>query len=386
MLNEVADATYSSPSPVRRLGGRESSSAAYVGEVGGHGQPRRRATPIPDWDEDDLYDDYVEEEEDENDHRGPFFEVEYTPNPDYLPPEPDSPDGSEPQHFFGFNRFGFPVDDYNSDDDGSYGPDSVLDEDEIDLDEDSDLDADGREYYSSDTSGAHNEDATYYDSEEEHEDSLPPEGSLSVDEDQGREVGEQGTSRTRNELEVSREDDEESAVQGSPRARDDPEEEARGDREESVASAASSSEMPGVRKRNAAGAAAAGQNSSTEPASKRRRTATATASTSATTTDTPSRRRAAPPSAEGSEAKKEAKAEDDDKFFSDEEKDEEDEILDLSKEDELPANLLVEKPDNSVRLGKLQCVICMDDATNLMITHCGSFLSPFLRWFSLKLR
>ena len=31
------------------------------------------------------------------------------------------------------------------------------------------------------------------------------------------------------------------------------------------------------------------------------------------------------------------------------------------------------KPDTSIKLSAFQCVICMDDVTNLTVTHCGKF-------------
>ncbi|KAJ3550813.1 hypothetical protein NPX13_g11456 [Xylaria arbuscula] len=49
----------------------------------------------------------------------------------------------------------------------------------------------------------------------------------------------------------------------------------------------------------------------------------------------------------------------------------ESETIDLSNATEVPANLLAPKVDNRVKIGKFQCVICMDDTTALTVTHCG---------------
>lgn len=55
----------------------------------------------------------------------------------------------------------------------------------------------------------------------------------------------------------------------------------------------------------------------------------------------------------------------------------EEEVLDLTGND-MPEELLKPKVDNRVKLTKFQCVICMDDVSNLTVTHCGKFLSsPF---------
>ncbi|RYO81250.1 hypothetical protein DL766_000266 [Monosporascus sp. MC13-8B] len=45
--------------------------------------------------------------------------------------------------------------------------------------------------------------------------------------------------------------------------------------------------------------------------------------------------------------------------------------IDLSNVDEVPTALMAPKVDNRVKLGKFQCVICMDDVTALTVTHCG---------------
>lgn len=48
------------------------------------------------------------------------------------------------------------------------------------------------------------------------------------------------------------------------------------------------------------------------------------------------------------------------------------EVYDLTRsEDELPEELLKSEEDDSVKLSKFECIICMDAATNLTVTHCG---------------
>ncbi|KAI0976133.1 hypothetical protein F4678DRAFT_469176 [Xylaria arbuscula] len=47
------------------------------------------------------------------------------------------------------------------------------------------------------------------------------------------------------------------------------------------------------------------------------------------------------------------------------------ETIDLSNATEVPAELMAPKVDNRVKLGKFQCVICMDDTKELTVTHCG---------------
>ncbi|ORY59214.1 uncharacterized protein BCR38DRAFT_351986 [Pseudomassariella vexata] len=47
------------------------------------------------------------------------------------------------------------------------------------------------------------------------------------------------------------------------------------------------------------------------------------------------------------------------------------EVLDLSEATEVSKELLQPKVDNRVKLSKFNCVICMDDVSNLTVTHCG---------------
>ncbi|ROV89913.1 hypothetical protein VSDG_08240 [Cytospora chrysosperma] len=48
------------------------------------------------------------------------------------------------------------------------------------------------------------------------------------------------------------------------------------------------------------------------------------------------------------------------------------EVFDLTKsEDGVPEELMKPKEDNSIKLSKFECIICMDAANNLTVTHCG---------------
>jgi hypothetical protein len=49
------------------------------------------------------------------------------------------------------------------------------------------------------------------------------------------------------------------------------------------------------------------------------------------------------------------------------------EVVDLVDKDDIPEELLASQQDNKhwVKLGGLDCVICMDNATDLTVTHCG---------------
>lgn len=50
-------------------------------------------------------------------------------------------------------------------------------------------------------------------------------------------------------------------------------------------------------------------------------------------------------------------------------------FIDLVDRTEPPAELLKPLEDRRIRLGSFQCVICMDDATGLTVTHCGMTIS-----------
>jgi hypothetical protein len=45
--------------------------------------------------------------------------------------------------------------------------------------------------------------------------------------------------------------------------------------------------------------------------------------------------------------------------------------IDLTEANEVPEELLKPEEDNRVKISAFQCVICMDDATSLTVTHCG---------------
>ncbi|KAI1335710.1 hypothetical protein F5Y15DRAFT_419590 [Xylariaceae sp. FL0016] len=47
------------------------------------------------------------------------------------------------------------------------------------------------------------------------------------------------------------------------------------------------------------------------------------------------------------------------------------ESIDLSNATGVPDELMAPKVDNRTKLGKFQCIICMDDVTALTVTHCG---------------
>lgn len=48
------------------------------------------------------------------------------------------------------------------------------------------------------------------------------------------------------------------------------------------------------------------------------------------------------------------------------------EVFDLTKsEDGVPEELMKLKEDDSIKLSKFECIICMDAANNLTVTHCG---------------
>jgi DNA-directed RNA polymerase subunit RPC12/RpoP len=45
--------------------------------------------------------------------------------------------------------------------------------------------------------------------------------------------------------------------------------------------------------------------------------------------------------------------------------------IDLTETNEVPEELLTPEEDKRIKLSAFQCVICMDDVTNLTVTHCG---------------
>lgn len=52
------------------------------------------------------------------------------------------------------------------------------------------------------------------------------------------------------------------------------------------------------------------------------------------------------------------------------------EIIDLVDTDIPPLASKPPPPKNEIRLSAFQCVICMDDVTNLTVTHCGTPSPP----------
>ncbi|KAM7193290.1 hypothetical protein V8F20_008485 [Naviculisporaceae sp. PSN 640] len=46
-------------------------------------------------------------------------------------------------------------------------------------------------------------------------------------------------------------------------------------------------------------------------------------------------------------------------------------VVDLADTETVPESILKQKPKNEVKLSTFQCVICMDDCTDLTVTHCG---------------
>lgn len=52
------------------------------------------------------------------------------------------------------------------------------------------------------------------------------------------------------------------------------------------------------------------------------------------------------------------------------EEDEPADIIDLV-DDDVPPPPPRPKSENQIKLGNMQCSICMDDMTNLTVTHCG---------------
>lgn len=51
--------------------------------------------------------------------------------------------------------------------------------------------------------------------------------------------------------------------------------------------------------------------------------------------------------------------------------------IDLTEANEVPEDLRKPDVDNRIKISKFQCVICMDDATTLTVTHCGKSMCLF---------
>lgn len=61
--------------------------------------------------------------------------------------------------------------------------------------------------------------------------------------------------------------------------------------------------------------------------------------------------------------------------------DDDQKLFDLTKDDNIPEELMAapkEDSDNSTKLGAFECIICMDSATDLTVTHCGMLPPPLL--------
>ena len=57
------------------------------------------------------------------------------------------------------------------------------------------------------------------------------------------------------------------------------------------------------------------------------------------------------------------------------------EPIDLTETNKVPDSVLLLKPKNEVKLSSFQCVICMEDVTDLTVTHCGKTSPPKVLYF-----
>ncbi|KAI1143928.1 hypothetical protein F5Y05DRAFT_363041 [Hypoxylon sp. FL0543] len=117
--------------------------------------------------------------------------------------------------------------------------------------------------------------------------------------------------------------------------------------------------MPSTRKRTVA--AANGEPRPTAP--KRRRTSRASPSSSGRLNKTRSKQTSTNEIVSSPFA--------DDEPFDDSTNADAHETIDLSNAAEVPKELMAPGVDNRVKIGNFQCVICMDDASHLTVTHCG---------------
>lgn len=69
---------------------------------------------------------------------------------------------------------------------------------------------------------------------------------------------------------------------------------------------------------------------------------------------------------------------DSDDLFPDEDDEGKHELFDLTENDTLPEANRVIKEDTSTKLCKFECIICLDAASTLTVTHCGMSLLLFL--------
>lgn len=63
---------------------------------------------------------------------------------------------------------------------------------------------------------------------------------------------------------------------------------------------------------------------------------------------------------------------DSDDIFAPEDDDGKQELFDMTENDNLPEENKVVKEDTSTKLCKFECIICLDAASNLTVTHCGT--------------
>ncbi|OTA66495.1 hypothetical protein K449DRAFT_402571 [Hypoxylon sp. EC38] len=117
--------------------------------------------------------------------------------------------------------------------------------------------------------------------------------------------------------------------------------------------------MPNTRKRTAAAANGEPQ----PPASKRQRSSRSTPSSSGRVNKIKPKE----PTANHRDSSPFA----DDELFHNPTNQDTHETIDLSNAAEVPKELMAPGVDNRVKIGTFQCVICMDDASHLTVTHCG---------------
>lgn len=140
------------------------------------------------------------------------------------------------------------------------------------------------------------------------------------------------------------------------------------------------SEMPATRKRNRAAASSPEEHEVGPSAPKRPRTAAARrAATPGRSRNTPrpaaSRKHTPVPAAVAIESDDN----DRDSLFDGDGDSGGVELYDLTKSDDgVPKDLFQPVKDSSIKLSTFECVICMDAATNLTVTCCGTSIRPYL--------
>lgn len=115
------------------------------------------------------------------------------------------------------------------------------------------------------------------------------------------------------------------------------------------------------------------------PRTRKRSTATATATTALSSSEGAKRRRTSQSSSRPIKSRR-ITIDDSSSIFGDfdsphKAENEGHDSIDLSNVDAVPEELLAPKVDKRVKLGKFQCVICMDDVSALTVTHCGMYMS-----------